>query len=148
MKTATGLICVLLLGTLIPLRSSAQTAGGVAQTITHLEQQWAKAQAAGKPEVVAPMLADEFITIGTDGKLTGKQDLLSHLKPGHWEQNEISDVKVIVRGDTAVATGLWTGKGVMGQRKIDLQERWTDTWVRTSSGQWQCLASQQTEIKR
>jgi ketosteroid isomerase-like protein len=137
-----------MLGMLTVSRSSAQTAGSIAQTITHLEQQWAEAQAAGKPEVVAPMLADEFITIGTDGKLTGKQDLLAHLKPGHWEQNEISDVKVIVHGDTAVATGLWTGKGMMGDHKIDLQERWTDTWVRTPSGPWQCLASQQTEIKR
>lgn len=120
----------------------------VAATILQLEQRWAGAQRDGKPDVVAPMLADDFITIGTDGKLTGKKELLAHLDRGDWEQNEISDVKVIVHGDTAVATGLWTGKGMMGTRRIDLHERWTDTWVRTSTGQWQCLASQQTEIKR
>lgn len=120
----------------------------VASAILHLEQQWAAAQRDGKPDVVAPMLADDFITIGTDGKLTGKRELLAHLDRGDWEQNEISEVKVIVHGETAVATGLWTGKGMMGNRKIDLHERWTDTWVKSATGQWQCLASQQTEIKQ
>lgn len=120
----------------------------VASAILHLEQQWAAAQRDGKPDVVAPMLADDFITIGTDGKLTGKKELLAHLDRGDWEQNEISEVKVIVHGETAVATGLWTGKGMMGNRKIDLHERWTDTWVKSATGQWQCLASQQTEIKQ
>ena len=120
----------------------------VASAILHLEQQWAAAQRDGKPDVVAPMLADDFITIGTDGKFTGKRELLAHLDRGDWEQNEISEVKVIVHGETAVATGLWTGKGMMGNRKIDLHERWTDTWVKSATGQWQCLASQQTEIKQ
>lgn len=148
MKLITGIVVVVMLCSLSPYRLSAQEQGSVAEAILHLEQRWAEAQRDGKPEVVAPMLADDFITIGTDGKLTGKKELLAHLDRGDWEQNGINDVKVIVHGDTAVATGLWTGRGMMGQRKIDLHERWTDTWVRTSGGQWLCLASQQTEIKQ
>jgi len=30
---------------------------------------------------------------------------------------------------------------------VDIHERWTDTWLRMSTGKWQCIASQQTEIK-
>lgn len=148
MKPTAAILFVFMLCSLGLYRALGQDEGHIAQAILHLEQQWAGAQRDGKPDVVAPMLADDFITIGTDGKLTGKKELLAHLDRGDWEQNEISDVKVIVHGDTAVATGLWTGKGMMGTRRIDLHERWTDTWVRTSTGQWQCLASQQTEIKR
>lgn len=144
MKTAAAWFALLASLFLVPLFASEN----VAQTIAGLEQRWAEAQRDGKPEVVAPMLAEEFISIGTDGKITNREDLLAHLKGGKWEKNEISDVKVIVRGDVAIATGLWSGKGEMGGRKIDLTERWTDTWIRTPSGQWQCLASQQTEIKR
>jgi len=125
----------------------AQVPSDIPATITQLEHRWADAQAAGKPDIVAAMLADDFISIATDGKLTSKADLLAHLKPGHWERNEISDVRVLVHDNVAVATGLWSGKGQMGDRHIDLTERWTDTWIRTRSGQWQCLASQQTEIK-
>jgi ketosteroid isomerase-like protein len=148
MKPTAAILFVFMLCSLGLYRALGQDEGHIAQAVLQLEQQWAEAQRDGKPDVVAPMLADDFITIGTDGKLTGKKELLAHLDRGDWEQNEISDVKVIVHGDTAVATGLWTGKGMMGTRRIDLHERWTDTWVRTSTGQWQCLASQQTEIKR
>jgi len=148
MKATIVIVVVFLFCTLSAHDAPAQEPSSVAQTIVHFEQQWAAAQRDGKPEVVAPMLADDFITIGTDGKLTGKQELLAHLDHGDWERNEISDVKVIVHGGTAVATGLWTGKGMMGKRKIDLHERWTDTWVKSATGQWQCLASQQTEIKQ
>ena len=56
-------------------------------------------------------------------------------------------MKVIIYGPVAIATGLWSGRGEIGGRKVDIHERWTDTWVRTPTGQWQCLASQQTEIK-
>lgn len=126
---------------------AAQIPADIPATIAQLEHRWAEAQAAGKPDIVAGMLADDFISIGTDGKLTNKSELLAHLKPGHWERNEISDIRVLVHDNVAVATGLWSGKGQMGDRHIDLTERWTDTWIRTSSGQWICLASQQTEIK-
>lgn len=148
MKQTIISLAIFMVYSLIGYPTLAQEPNNVGQTILHLEQQWAEAQRDGKPEIVAPMLADDFITIGTDGKLTGKRELLAHLDRGDWEQNEISDVKVIVHGETAIATGLWTGKGMMGTRRIDLHERWTDTWVRTAAGHWQCLASQQTEIKR
>ena len=56
-------------------------------------------------------------------------------------------MKVIVYGHIAVATGLWSGKGLVGDHKVDMSERWTDTWVRMPGGLWQCVASQQTAIK-
>jgi ketosteroid isomerase-like protein len=138
---------IFLLAVLVATTTFAQSPPDIPATINQLEHRWADAQAAGKLDVVAAMLADDFISIGTDGKLTNKTELLAHLKPGHWERNEISDVKVLVHDNVAVATGLWSGKGQMGDRHIDLTERWTDTWIRNHSGQWQCLASQQTEIK-
>jgi len=74
--------------------------------------------------------------------------LLSNLKGGKWEQNGISDVKVVTYGNTAIATGAWTGKGVDGDgTRIDRHERWTDTWVKMDDGRWQCVASQQSPVK-
>ncbi|PYV98416.1 MAG: hypothetical protein DMG86_16375 [Acidobacteria bacterium] len=79
----------------------------------------------------------------------GKDKLLSNLKGGKWEHNAIGHVKVTLYGDTAIATGSWTGKGVDGDgTKIDRYERWTDTWVKMPNGNWQCVASQQTEVKK
>lgn len=119
------------------------------KTIAALEQQWAEAQRDGNPAAVAPLLADDFINTDTSGQTYGKDKLLSNLKSGKWEQNAIGDVKVSGYGNTAIATGAWSGKGIDGDgTKIDRHERWTDTWIKMANGKWQCVASQQTEVKR
>ena len=119
------------------------------KAVSDLEYQWAEAQRLGKADVVGPMLADNFVNTDADGATYGKAQLLSNLKGGKWEENGISDVKVKVYGDAAVATGSWKGKGVDGDgTHIDRSERWTDTWVKMPNGKWQCVASQQTTSKK
>ena len=60
-------------------------------------------------------------------KRLAKPHGLSHFKGGTGEQNEISDVQVMVYGNTRTATGAWTGKGVKSAgSKLDSHERWTD----------------------
>ncbi len=130
------------------LPTQAQSSPDVEKAISDLEYKWAAGQKDGKPEVVAPLLADRFVNTDTDGKVSGKDALLAGLKGGQWEQNGISDVNVIVFGHVAIATGAWAGKGVEGDgTKVDRHERWTDTWVRMPGGLWQCVASQQTATK-
>ena len=140
---------VLASGTLPSLgQPSGRNADAVQETITVLEFQWAEAQKTGDPKMVAPLLTEDFVNTDTDGNVSGKNALLSNLKGGKWEHNEISGVKVTVHGTTAIATGTWEGKGVDGDgAKIDRREHWTDTWVRTAGGKWLCVASQQTEVK-
>ena len=129
--------------------SAQQKTDDVAASIVRLENEWADAQKAGNAAVVAPMLADTFINTDVDGKVSGKTELLSSLKGGKWEQNGISDVKAAVYGNTAIATGAWVGKGVDGDgTKVDRHERWTDAWVKMPNGKWQCVASQQSEVKK
>jgi len=119
------------------------------KAVSDLEYQWAEAQRLGKPDVVGPMLADNFVNTDVDSATYGKAQLHSNLKGGKWEENGISDVKVRVYGDAAVATGSWRGKGVDGDgTHIDRSERWTDTWVKMPNGNWQCVASQQTTSKK
>jgi ketosteroid isomerase-like protein len=141
---------VFTLSTILVLPAPAQTnSRSVEKAIADLEQKWAAAQRDGKASVVAPMLAETFVNTDTDGRTSGKDKLLSNLKGGKWEHNAISDVKVMVYGNTAVATGAWAGKGVDGDgTKIDRRERWTDTWVKMPDGQWQCVASQQTSTEK
>ena len=120
----------------------------VEMTIEGMEHKWADAQKAGDASVVSTMLAESFINTDVDGQVSGKAKLLTNLKGGKWEQNGISDVKVSVYGNTAIATGAWSGKGVDGDgTKVDRHERWTDTWVKGNGGKWQCVASQQSTVK-
>lgn len=131
-----------------PLAIAGKHDVAIALTIANLELQWVNAQKIAKPEIVAPMLADGFVNTDVDGQTFGKDRVLSNIKGGAWEENAISDVKVTVYGNTAVATGTWTGKGVdTSGTKIDRRDRWTDTWIKMSGGKWQCVASQQTAVK-
>ncbi|HZT00350.1 MAG TPA: nuclear transport factor 2 family protein [Terriglobales bacterium] len=148
MKRSLVLGCLFALALASALPAMAQVSPDVEKAITDLEQKWAEAQKDGKPDVVDPLLADQFVNTDTDAKVTGKKDLLANLKGGKWEHNAISGVRVTVFGHVAIATGSWAGKGVDGDgTKVDRHERWTDTWVRMPGGLWQCVASQQTELK-
>ena len=139
-------------GMLVPLMvvlAWSSQAASPEKAIADLERQWAEAQKVGNAAVVDPMLADSFINTDADGETYGKAQLLSNLKGGKWDVNGISDVKVKVYGDAAVATGGWRGKGVDGDgTHMDRSERWTDTWVKMKDGKWRCVASQQTTSKK
>jgi ketosteroid isomerase-like protein len=121
---------------------------GTEQAVAGLEQQWTDAAKASNPEPLAPLLADEFVSTDSQGKVIGKAETLAHTKAAKWQTNQISDVKVTVFGNTAIATGNWAGKGSDENGKpVDAHERWTDTWMKMSNGKWQCIASHGSTIK-
>lgn len=150
MRKTSLLLVISLALVVIPFPAAAQQASvEAAAAIVRLENSWADAQKAGDAAKVAPLLAESFVNTDVDGNVSGKPQLLANLKGGKWEHNAISDVKVTVYGDTAIATGAWAGKGVDGDgTRIDRRERWTDTWVKMSDGTWQCVASQQSAVRK
>ena len=138
---------------LLSLMVAAQTkenkmGSGTEQAVAGLEQQWTDAAKASNPEPLAPLLADKFVNTDSQGKTIGKAETLAHTKAAKWQTNQISDVKVTVFGNTAIATGNWAGKGTDENGKpVDTHERWTDTWMKMSDGKWQCIASHASTIK-
>jgi ketosteroid isomerase-like protein len=128
--------------------AAAKAGGGVAQALIEMENQWAQASKAGNADALAPLLAEDFIALDSDGSLRGKAEALARVKKAKWTTNEISDMKVTVHGDSAIVTGTWVGKGTDGAGKaIDARERWADTWVKTAGGKWQCVASASAPMK-
>ncbi len=122
--------------------------GGVEQAITTMEQQWATDSKAGNSDALAPMLADNFVNMDSDGTMHTKAETLSRLKGAKWEVNQVSDIKVTTFGNTAIATGAWQGKGTDHAGKpVDAHEQWVDTWMKMPGGKWQCIASASTPAK-
>lgn len=125
----TGVVGLLAVG--VALAQEAAKTGGakstnaVAQTLTDMENEWAKASKAGDGDAIAPTLATDFVMLDSDGSLHGKADLVARTKKAKWVTNEIGDIKVVVHGDSAIVTGTWTGKGTDGAGKaVDAKERW------------------------
>jgi ketosteroid isomerase-like protein len=130
-------------------RSQAQTTSGTEKAVAALEEQWLQSQKTNNPELVAPLLADKLVDTSGDGKVTwSKAEFIARQKSIKWSSAENTDVKVTVFGNTAIATGSekLKGTGASGQ-PVDLDEHWTDTWVKMPSGKWQCVASHQSPNK-
>jgi ketosteroid isomerase-like protein len=128
--------------------SKAQTTGGTEKAVAALEEQWLQSQKTNNPDLVAPLLADKFVSTGTDGKVMNKAEALADAKATKYVSAEYEDVKVTVFGDTAIATGGFKGKGTDASGKpMDVHERWTDTWVKMPNGKWQCVATQGSTIQ-
>lgn len=125
-----------------------ETAGATEKAIAALEQKWIDAAKASNPDALAPMLSDKFIDTNSDGKVGGKKETLASIKGSKWEVTQIRNVKVTVFGNIAIASGDWHGNGTDDTgAKVDTHERWTDTWLKTPDGKWQCVASQGTTVK-
>ena len=128
-------------------KSQAQTTGGTEKAVAALEEQWLQSQKTNNPDLVAPLLADKFVSTGADGKVLNKSEALANAKATKYVFAEYEDVKVTVFGDTAIATGGFKGKGTDATGKpMDVHERWTDTWVKMPNGKWQCVATQGSNV--
>jgi ketosteroid isomerase-like protein len=126
----------------------AQTTGGTEKVVAGLEQQWLQSQKTNNPDRVAPLLADKFVSTGSDGKVVSKAESLATAKATKYESVEYDDVKVTAFGDTAIATGGFKAKGTDASGKpLDVTERFTDTWMKMPSGKWQCIASHSSTVK-
>jgi len=121
---------------------------GIEKTLMDLEGQWVKAALASKGEALAPLLSTDFVSIQSTGTTQTKAEYVAVTNKGKWQVSEVSDMNVQVHGDSAVVTGIWTGKGTDGMgRAVDARERFADTWVKTPDGNWQCVVSASAPMK-
>ena len=125
-----------------------QTGGDTHKTIMDLEVQWLEADKANNPDVVASMMSDKYIATNSEGKLDDKAKTLEQVKTRKYNTAEYEDVRITVFGNTAIARGGFKGSGTEPSGKPFTEHlRWTDTWVKTSGGKWQVVATQYTAVK-
>ena len=128
--------------------SQAQTTGATEKAVAALEEQWLQAQKTNNPDLEAPLLADKFVNTQSDGKVMNKAESLAEAKATKYVSAEYENVQVTVFGDTAIATRVFNAKATDASGEpMDIHERWADTWVKMSKGQWQCAASHQSPVK-
>lgn len=114
------------------------------KAVAALENQWAQAQRTNNVDLAAPLLADNFVQTTGDGKVTTtKAAALAAERAEKFSSMEYIDMHVYAFGDTAVAIAGFHAKGTDASGKpFEERGRFTDTWTKTPSGTWQCVASQ------
>jgi ketosteroid isomerase-like protein len=126
-----------------------QTSGAAEKAVAALERQWLQSYKTNNPDLVAPLLADKFVSTDIDGKVMNKAQSLADAKATKNVSAEFENVQVTVFGDTAIVTGGYKGKGTDASGKpFNIHTRWTDTWVKMPDGKWQCVAAQDSPIKK
>ena len=78
MKRMLMCFVLLMMATAVQAQSS-----NVDKTIAGMEQQWTEGAKAGNTDAVAPLLADNFVNMDSDGSVHGKAETLSRLKGSH-----------------------------------------------------------------
>lgn len=128
--------------------SQAAKSGGPEQAVTDMEHKWLESQKTNNPDLIAPYLADKALFTNSEGKLRTKAEMLKEEKATKYTSVEYPDLKVILFGNTAIATGGFRAKGTGPLGKpLDENGRFTDTWVKTPDGKWQCVASTTSPVK-
>ena len=132
----------------VAIGQEASKGRSVEDQITKLEKGWAEAIARNDATALDQYEADDIVDTDPTGRVNDKAQDKKDLSSGDlkYESLEISDIKVHVYGNAAVATGTGNVKASMKGHDISGTYRFTDTWVKRN-GKWQCVASQGTKIQ-
>ena len=149
MKTT---IALCLLGVILSGVGIAQAQAvdvSVEKAVTAAEDQWTQSERTNNPDLLAPLLANKFIFIDTDGKISNRTQELADSKATHYASVDIEDLRITVVGHTAIATMVFKAKGTDAKGKpMDVNARWADTYVRMPNGKWLCVLSQGSDLKK
>ncbi|MGB9336098.1 MAG: nuclear transport factor 2 family protein [Candidatus Acidiferrales bacterium] len=129
--------------------SQAQKSDATAKAVEGLEHQWMKSQQTNDPAPLDALLADGFVGTSETGKVENKAVTIADAKTTKYTDFSYVDLKVSVYGNAAIATGGSKGKQTDASGKTtEINNRWTDTWVKMPSGKWQCVASHVSNVTK
>jgi ketosteroid isomerase-like protein len=114
--------------------------------IANAHEQWIRAFQQHDPTLIEPLLADELVYHGVEPFT--KHHLMQHVRDTSFTLENVSpnELRVLVLGsarDVAVASGSVTAKGRREGEAFNLENRYTEVWVKRG-GRWQCVAGQET----
>jgi hypothetical protein len=117
------------------------------QVLTQLETAWAVAATTNQPDQIGKFLGDGFIFVGAGGILQTRQQHLDDFKTGKLKVTsvQIKDVQLNVWDGAAVASSLATVVGKIGDRDINGDYRFMDTF-QVQGKNWVAVARQQTQV--
>ncbi len=107
----------------LTIRLAAQEASNAASQVRNLEEKWTAAYKERKIDLLASLLAEEFVITVEDGNTYSKTGYITHsADPSvQVEVAELSDLRVRVRGYVAVVTGGNTWQVIASHYSVPLK---------------------------
>jgi uncharacterized protein (TIGR02246 family) len=118
------------------------------QAVIAAENQVTKAAQTNDADLFASLLTENTVSTDEDGTvLVGKAANVADFKEATLTSFKMTDLKVTVFRDAAVATGTYAGKGTYKGKPYDSRGRFTDTWVK-QNGKWLLAADHTSQFKK
>jgi len=129
-------------------QAPAAKAPSASQAVKQLERDWEEALKANDTDKLGEILADDWVTLGYDGKRTTKQEELADVKSGKskLESYEIGPMEVKVLGNVAVVQGSDTEKSSTAGKDTSGKWVWMDVFVKRE-GKWVAVRSESAMLK-
>src|SRR5258708_22063420 len=110
----------------------AQEPSSAASQVRKLEEKWTAAYKERQIDLLASLLAEDFVITVEDGSTYSKTGYITHsADPSvQVEVAELSDLRVRVRGDVAVVTGAYHERGTSNRKPYEDHDRLTDGRVK------------------
>ncbi len=126
----------------VPAQFAAQEKADAASTIRKLEEKWTESYKERRIDILASLLAEDFVITVEDGNVYSKAGYITHSADASVRVDvaELSDLKVRMHGNTAVVTGAYHEKGESGGKRYEYRDRLTDVWMKVG-GNWQVISS-------
>jgi hypothetical protein len=154
MKRSLAIVTLVILALAVPASMLAQQSKAEKEVRATLDQ-LTQANVKGGAEAASmleKLLADDFTLVIGSGKVFTKAEVVNAWRTGqyHYSSYDLSDVKIRIYGNTAVATGVLTqtSEGTLtSQQNVQAQTRFARIFVKRS-GNWQSVLYQQTRISQ
>jgi len=129
-------------------KTSPAKGPSVAETVKQLEHDWVDAAKAGDADKLGQVLADDWVTLGYDGKKQTKQELLADIKSGKQTLTsfEFGPMEVKVLGNVAVVQGSDTEKSTTNGKDTSGKWVWMDVFAKRGD-KWVAVRSQSAMMK-
>src|SRR4051812_405416 len=138
----TRLVVFALLMLLIPFRPAEGQDEPEVARVRALEKKLIDSYRQRQVEVFASLLDDDFVITFEDGTLYGKTGYLSYSATSSIRVDvaETSELKIRIRGNTAILTGKYYERGEDKGKPYEDHDRFTDVWMK-KDGKWRLIAS-------
>lgn len=139
----------LILNTPVAADSKSTEETQAEQALRQIENEILTALLKSDTSALNRLWADEYSFTAPDGRVVTKENYIALIESGSlkYEVIKLEDLKVRVYGDTALAAGRITVKGIVGTHIIDGQDRYLTVYVKRQ-GRWQQVATHSSRIAR
>ena len=129
-------------------QANRSAGSGTAEAVKQLERDWSDAEKAGNIDKLSQILADDWVSVSSDGTKMTKQEFLDGVKSGDikLESYEFGPLDVKVIGGIAVVQGSDTEKSSTKGKDTSGKWVWMDVFEK-HGGKWQAVRSVTAMVK-